>query len=181
MYTLRLNIVRFRKDERGFTLPEVLITIAILGILIAIAIPTWQSVVEGRRVDSAANQFASDLRLAHSRATNQLTDWRVAYTEGSGNYELRKLSDVCDDDAGCGASPPTDKVISRSLPEGTKIHADSTNDLGGAGGEEIIELNSDGSGRALSGPSATIVVSSTDDDPKRSMTFAAATSRVKLD
>ena len=44
----------------------------------------------------------------------------------------------------------------------------------------IIELNSDGTGRALSGPSATIVISSTDNDPKRSMTFAAATSRVKI-
>lgn len=132
-------------------------------------------------MDSAANQLASDMRLAHTKATNQLTDWRVVYTEGSRDYELRKLQNVCDDDPECGPSPPTAEVITRSLPEGTKIHADSSNDLGGVGGKEVIELNSDGTGRALSGPSATLVVSSTDNDPKRSMTFASATSRVKLD
>ena len=170
-----------KRDEKGFTLPEVLVTVAILGILLAIAVAIWLGVVEQRRVDAAANQLASDLRLAHNSATNQLTDWRVAYTEGSRDYELRKLSSVCDETAGCGASPPTTEIVTRSLPDGTKIHSDSTNDLGGAGGEEIIELNSDGTGRALSGPSATIVVSSTDDDPKRSITFNAATSRVKLD
>ncbi len=169
------------RDERGFTLPEVLTTVAILGILLAIAMSMWNSVIESRRVDSAANQLASDLRLAHTSATNQLTDWRVVYTEDSPDYELRKLSSVCDDDPGCDESPSTEKIIKRSLPEGTKIHADSTNDLGGAEGEEIIELNSDGTGRALSGPSATLVVSSMDNDPKRSMTFVSATSRVKLD
>ena len=162
-------------------MPELLTVIAILGILIAIAIFIWLGILEQRRVDAAANQLAADLRLAHNSATNQLTDWRVAYTEGSPNYELRKLSIVCDDDSGCGAAPPVEETITRSLPEGTKIHSNSTNDLGGAGGEEIVELNSDGTGRALSGPSATLVVSSTDDEPKRSMTFVSATSRVKLE
>lgn len=86
-----------QRSERGFTLVEVLTTIVILGILVAIAISVWNNVIESRRVDSAANQLASDLRLAHTRATNQLTDWRVVVIlgregEGEGaDYYLTKL------------------------------------------------------------------------------------------
>lgn len=181
MNAVRMSTTRVREDEQGFTLPELLTVIAVLGVLVAIAIFIWLGILEQRRVDAAANQLASDLRLAHNSATNQLTDWRLAYTEGSPSYELRKLSSVCDDDSGCDPAPSTEETITRSLPDGTKIHSDSTNDLDGVGGEEVVELNSDGTGRALSGPSATLVVSSTDDEPKRSMTFVAATSRVKLD
>jgi prepilin-type N-terminal cleavage/methylation domain-containing protein len=42
-----------RKDERGFTLPEVLATIAILGILIAIAVIIFLALLERWRVDAA--------------------------------------------------------------------------------------------------------------------------------
>lgn len=65
----------FSKDERGFTLPEVLITIVLMGIVLAIASSIWFGTVESRRVDSATNQVASDLRLAHSSAANRLKDY----------------------------------------------------------------------------------------------------------
>ncbi len=38
---------------------------------------SWLSILERRRVDAATNQLVADLRLAHTNATNQLTDWRV--------------------------------------------------------------------------------------------------------
>ncbi|HZY57775.1 MAG TPA: prepilin-type N-terminal cleavage/methylation domain-containing protein [Rubrobacteraceae bacterium] len=74
---LRLKSMAFRSDEGGFTLPEALTTIAILGVLLAIGIMSWLSILERRRVDAATNQLVADLRLAHTNATNQLTDWRV--------------------------------------------------------------------------------------------------------
>lgn len=58
-------IRQVRSEERGFTLPEVLITIVIMGIVFAIASSAWFGVVDSRRVDAAANQLASDLRKAH--------------------------------------------------------------------------------------------------------------------
>src|SRR5215203_2310824 len=64
----------FSEDERGFTLAEVMITVVIMGIVLGIASSTWFKVAESRRVDSATNQVVADLRLAHTQATNHLTD-----------------------------------------------------------------------------------------------------------
>ncbi len=68
---------KLRGSERGFTLPEVLVTVIILGILAGIALPSWWSVIESRRVDTATNQMVGDLRLAHSKASSHLTDYRI--------------------------------------------------------------------------------------------------------
>jgi prepilin-type N-terminal cleavage/methylation domain-containing protein len=53
---------QFRSEERGFTLPEVLITIVIMGIVFAIASSSWFSTIERRAVDTT-NQLVADLRL----------------------------------------------------------------------------------------------------------------------
>jgi Tfp pilus assembly protein FimT len=45
-----------------------------MGIVFAIASSTWFGTIESRRVDSATNQIVADLRLAHTQATNRLTD-----------------------------------------------------------------------------------------------------------
>ena len=77
-----------RASERGFTLVEVLVVIILMGIVFAIASSTWFGAIEGRRVDSATNQLASDLRHAHSRATNRLADQTVTLTAGNSEYTV---------------------------------------------------------------------------------------------
>jgi prepilin-type N-terminal cleavage/methylation domain-containing protein len=47
------------EEIEGFTLPEVMITIVLIWIVMAIASSTWFGVVESRAVDSAADQLAS--------------------------------------------------------------------------------------------------------------------------
>lgn len=161
-----VRLLEFGKDVRGFTLPEVLTTIVIMGILVGIAVPTWQSVVEGRWVDSATNQLASDLRLAHSKATNQLKPYQVVLTDGGSSYQigpqggLFQTRDFCGDD-GCDSSDP-------------KVDTSLT----------TIEFKPDGSATGPTDVANEIVVSKTANpatDPKHSISINPVTSRVKVD
>ncbi len=91
------------RSEQGFTLIEVMTTIIILMIVLAIASSTWFRAVESRRVDSATAQLAADLRQAHSRAINRLADQTVTLTAGNSEYTLpggdtADLDDVPDAD-----------------------------------------------------------------------------------
>lgn len=191
---------RLRREERGFTMPELVATIAILGVLIAIAIIIWLGILERRRVDAAANQFASDLRLAHQGATNQLTDWRIVLMPdgapvagcSASDYCMFRLTEPYED----GDATPTvaaDGLSPRELPEGTKIHNVTFSADCSAGGSDAIvspsvcsdtrtlEFNTNGTVRTLRpGQSGTVRVSSTDGDPYRDIVFLAATSRIKI-
>jgi prepilin-type N-terminal cleavage/methylation domain-containing protein len=78
------------QSERGFTLPELMIVIVLMGIVFSIAMPSWFGLIESRRVDSATNQMAADLRLAHTKSTNQLQAWEVVVpANGSSTYTIR--------------------------------------------------------------------------------------------
>ncbi len=124
-------------------------TIAILGILIAIAIIIWLGILERRRVDAAANQLAADMRLAHTSATNQLTDWRVvlypnkADEDDGADYYLVKLAQPHDDASRIPSTPavdPNTPPIARTLPANVKI-MDQTYALGAtSAGAPIVDV-----------------------------------------
>ena len=98
------------EDERGFTLIEVIITIIIMGIVFSIASSIWFGAIESRKVDSATNQLAADLRQAHSRATNRLASQTVTLTTGSSEYTMTGVADPLDlddcDEEDVTAEPP---------------------------------------------------------------------------
>lgn len=56
---------------RGFTLIEMMLVIAILGIILAMAIPSFSDLLARRRVDAAANEFLGAFNLAKSEAVKR--------------------------------------------------------------------------------------------------------------
>lgn len=164
--------------------------ILIMGILFAIAMASWNSVIESRRVDSAANQLAADMRLAHSSAVNQLTDWRVVVILNRGDasagpdYYLMKLNapypanplNVVETiprtfDGNVSANQAFQDDQSQTfffVPESPKPPSTLT-----------FEFNSDGGSRVYAGVSGSVCVT-VDGNPESRIYVQSVTSRVEV-
>jgi len=57
--------------SKGFTLAELMITISIASILLAVAVPSYQSLMQGSRLTTQANEFMTALHYARSEAVKR--------------------------------------------------------------------------------------------------------------
>jgi prepilin-type N-terminal cleavage/methylation domain-containing protein len=67
-------------NQRGFSLPEAMQVVVVLGLLAAITGPPVARQLRSHRVGQAANVVAGDLELAFSMAARQRKPMRVAVT-----------------------------------------------------------------------------------------------------
>jgi len=77
--------VEFRPPS-GLTLVEVVVVVAILGMVAVIGMPFFTGAIQASRLDGAARQIASTVREAQSRAS--LTGWQyrlIGYNQSSGD------------------------------------------------------------------------------------------------
>ena len=72
--------------SRGVTLVETCMVLAVTGVLACTAIPGLQRLLEGRRLDGAALQLATDIRYVRSEAIARNQAIRLAFqSDGSGS------------------------------------------------------------------------------------------------
>lgn len=71
-----------RARIRGFTLVEMVMTIAVLAVLITLAAPAFRELMASQRVQTAAADLTTSLARARSEAIKQNTDVTITPTAG---------------------------------------------------------------------------------------------------
>ncbi len=82
------------RNNSGFTLIELIIVIAILGAMVAVAIPNFLGFQPKSRLKTAARDLYSELQLAKIRAIRSNSDWAIVFNVAAGDYR------VCSSDGG---------------------------------------------------------------------------------
>ncbi|MDF1555839.1 MAG: GspH/FimT family pseudopilin [Deferrisomatales bacterium] len=77
-----------RRSPAGFTLVEAMIVVAIIAVMLAVSAPGLLAGLPAMRVNGAARQLLSDLRLARTRSVEQGQWVLVQFDTGADTYLL---------------------------------------------------------------------------------------------
>jgi type IV fimbrial biogenesis protein FimT len=75
-------------NNKGFTLTELTVTLALLGIMSAISIPSYFSWLPRHRLQTSVRQIYDDMNMARSRAVRTNADIGMAFNTSNETYRI---------------------------------------------------------------------------------------------
>ena len=139
----------------GFTLLEILVTMAILTILGAFAVPQWGNRLAKYRLDSAARQVATELHGAKNRAMAQYRRFKLVFDSPT-TYTIQKEQTP-------GEGDYTATSGAKSLPLGITVEFNNT---------PVFQT------RGNASPGATITLTNPNNETKK--VVVALTGRIEI-
>jgi prepilin-type N-terminal cleavage/methylation domain-containing protein len=118
--------------RHGFSVLELVVVLALVGILAAIALPGWSRLLPSYQLDGSVRQVQSELHGIKMRAVSVNTAFQLAYLADSTQYMIQSEGKV---------------LATKPLPEGiviTKAGSISFSPRGTAGGERVRLRSSTG-------------------------------------
>lgn len=88
MMPIRIGFFMKRLNKTGFTLLELIIVVAILGIVSAIAAPNYMNYMADRRLKGAARMVMSDFMAARHNAVSRNHEFKVFFSVGQVTYTV---------------------------------------------------------------------------------------------
>lgn len=111
--------------RRGFTLIELIVVVAIAGVILTLAAPSFYDYILRQRLKSIQSQLVTDLAFARSHAAATGTEGRIRFqTDGQHTtcytiYTVRPVANSrkirCDCLLGAGAACPTDAIEAKTV------------------------------------------------------------------
>jgi len=77
-----------KKGTEGFTTVELLVSVAVMGIMAAVAIPNFTQWLPKARVNGAARQLYTELQLAKMRAVSENNNYVVVFDKNNNSYSI---------------------------------------------------------------------------------------------
>jgi len=78
----RRNWLKHHSNTSGFTLLELLVVVVMIGILAALGIPSWISLVNNNKISNAQSEVFQAMRDAQSKAKVRKTTWEARFKNG---------------------------------------------------------------------------------------------------
>ena len=79
-------MVRTKFGRKGFSLVEVMIVVALIGIIATIAVPNFQNYIRNRNLKTAAQEISSEFFVTRERALSESRTYRLVFDVGNNRY-----------------------------------------------------------------------------------------------
>lgn len=94
------------KDDKGFSLVEMLIVVAVIGVLLSIVSFSWQRYTNNTNLRNAARDVVSDFQNCKAKAVSENRNYKITFTTGTDSSYTISAS----------ANGPHDAFIATKLP-----------------------------------------------------------------